>query len=700
MSTKPKILLIVESPKKAKVVYDLLDKDPDADYIAIATKGHITELSKTGSYKIGVDLENQYKPNYVICPEKVDVFKLISNQLTVSTECIICTDGDREGEVIAHHLYERIKTHKIPFYRAVFDKITIDGVRKGLANKRSIDENMAYAGMARRVLDRIVGYMASPFVINNIDKKASAGRVQSVALKMIVNREQEIEAFKQEEYWTIKANFKKGITPFSALLKTKTKIDKATAENIVNDLQNNEFVVKSIKTKSNPKKPPPPLTTVKFQSAISKKYNVSPTEAMEAAQALYEEGKISYMRTDSVRTSPEALEAVRTWIANTFKSVPAKPHVYDSKDSAQDAHECIQPIDINRKPKANPKNNIDKAYDVIWRYFVSSQMNIAQFENTTVTMMCGKYEFNVYGKVLKNNNSWMIVLNDNSNTEQLLPEFVENEKLQATNITKEKKLTQPPPRYDMASLVEDLEKNGIGRPATYAPIVDKISVQRGFVALDKDNKIFPTPFGRRIVECLDKSFSFMDIKYTAQIEKELDLVAKGKVKYHEVLDKFYKPFSKELKKAKVDNLKDRTDYKCKTCDSYLVLKKGMNSDYLECGAHPICDYRDTVCIKDGVIIFCNNDNIPSKTSCFYCGNKTTLKIYMKNIYCKCTKCRKNTYAVYDQNCPHCNSELFIRSQAEKNIEESTYLLCSNNPICEYRVPISYSNVCKFFDDML
>lgn len=687
---RTKILLIVESPKKVATITKFLQDDKNCEYKVLATKGHLTELSKNGKYKMGVDIDNGFKPQYIISQDKFDLYKAICDSLLECDECVICTDGDREGEVIAQHILDRISTYQKPIYRAIFDEITESGIRRGLKNKRTVDSNLAKAGIARRVLDRIVGYMASPYVMDCVNNKASAGRVQSVALKLIVDREREIRNFVPEEYWTIKAAFKKDEQMFTGILKSKSRLSKEDAQLIKSELDNSKFCIKSIKSKTNPKKPPPPLNTVSFQVMCSKKYGISPMQAMESAQTLYESGKITYMRTDSVRTSKEALDDVRRWLKQNI-TVPSKPYNYSNKNQAQDAHECIRPVSVDDRPKAKPKTNEEKVYDVIWRSFVASQMETAIFNNTTYTIKVGKHEINIYGKVLNNDDSWLLLLNDKDLTTDNIPKLNENEELVlAEPIIMEQKFTQPPTRYKIPTLIQELEKNGIGRPSTYATILDKISSERGFINTDKDNKVYATEFGEKVIDCLDHKFSFMNVNYTADIETKLDRIEDGSVSYIDVMSGFYDPFQKELTQIKT-SLPSDTNYKCKKCNCSMNLKYYNDSHFLQCAASPICDFKDPVWF-DNKILFSNSENKKSDVVCFYCGGDTSYKIYKNHIYCKCMNCNKNSYIAFDESCPKCDGKVVI-----KPIDNNTSKLeCVK---CGCFSQVEKSKISKIFDDI-
>jgi len=574
-----KKLVIIESPNKIEKISSILGED----YTVMASVGHITELAKGGKYGIGVDLDN-FKPKYVLMSDKIQVLNNLINAAKNHDEVILLCDPDREGISIAWHIKERMIGLDKPIVSTSTDKLTKDGLAKALKNVGDINLNIVRAQEARRVLDRIVGFIASPYLIKTKNKNLSAGRVQSVAVRMIVDREREIEAFNPETFWTIDLKLKKGSDSFRAVYPSKIKIEK-DAKNIASQL-NDKFKVIDVTDDFEYKSPPAPMITSTLQQTMSTIHGFDAERTMKSAQSLYEKGLVTYIRTDCPDISEDALKEVRDYLKTNNHSIPDKPNKYKSKESAQEAHECIRPtyLETNVDDSFLGLSDDDKkTYDVIWKYFVASQCKPAKYSTKKVTFesLTNKIKVKSSGKCLVESNFLDILgLKDNSKIE--IPNLNNNDIVELfdnNSVLLEKKKTQPPARYNLAKLIKELENKGIGRPATYADILSKIE-SRNYVER-KNNVYYPTDLGKEVTDVLVDSFSFMSYDFTAKIEEELDKIAAGKISYMEMMQGFYPLFEKEVKNAyKKSNLK-----LCSKCDSPLVTSKDGNtfcSNYKKC----------------------------------------------------------------------------------------------------------------------
>lgn len=593
-------LLIVESPSKCKTISKYLGKD----YIVRPTMGHVCDLTTTGKFNLGVDLENDFKPKYKISSDKKDKLAAIFEAATRVDTIYLAADKDREGEAIAWHVYNELKKKKInkTIKRITFDEITKSSLEKALNNPRDLDKHLYDAQQARRVLDRIVGFLASPFLINIFQTKLSAGRVQSVALKLIVDREDEIKNFNPETYFNINATLSKNKgEKFQAKYPKKIKKE-SEAKKIKQDLDDSTFSVKSVEKKEVNKNPPAPLTTSKMQQLASSRFKFKASKTMQIAQKLYEAGAITYIRTDSVRSSKESIDSVRKWLkVNKFDS-PKTFNIYKNKDKSQDAHEAIRPTNIDNTPKifVGASDEV-KLYTLIWEHFVASQMTPAVFDTVTATIHSSKgHDLIAQGKTLKYK-GWLGILKDFKDKDIKLPNLNKNDKLNLVppKVKLEKKETQPPSRYSEGTLIKELEKKGIGRPSTYAAIIDKIS-KRSYVSKEK-NCFVPTDTGEKLVNKLSEFFSFMKYEYTADMEKQLDKIADGKLKYVNMLSSFYNSFSEELKTAR-KSIYSGGEMNCEKCGEVMVLRNGKYGHFIACSGYPECKNIKSAEVKDGKVI--------------------------------------------------------------------------------------------------
>jgi DNA topoisomerase-1 len=666
MSSKA-TLIIVESPTKAKTISSFLGKD----YEVVSSYGHIRDLPKS---KIGIEIENNFEPVYVIPPKAEPVIKDLQKKAKKSASVILATDEDREGEAIAFHLAEilglisdkRQKTGDRVIKRIVFHEITKPAIESALENPRNIDMNLVNAQQGRRVLDRLVGYELSPFLWRKIKYGLSAGRVQSAALRLIVEREAEIESFKPDEYWSISARLaKEQVTSdkrqeFTAeLYKIDNKpIDKLgipnkdRAEEIVQNLKTADYKVADFQERQTKKNPGPPFTTSTLQQDSWNKLRYSSKQTMMLAQKLYEQGFITYMRTDSTNIAAPALQKVRDYVKNSFgpKYIPEKPHFYKTKSRlAQEAHEAIRPTDPFKtpeslKPSLDPKQY--KVYDLIWKRFVASQTEQALFSNQTALIDANTqnqtYQLKANGQRVVFD-GFLAVWNllDKANTP--LPEIQSGDKLTLLELLPEQHFTQPPPRFNDASIVKTLEDLGIGRPSTYASIISTI-IERGYVERNEGRALQPTYLGKLVNEILVKHFQqIVDYQFTAKVEEDLDKIAENKADWRMVIREFYQPFHKNLEQKEQEVTRKEATEKpsdeiCDKCGSAMVIKYGKYGPFLGCSKYPDCS---------------NIKKLPGQTNeigilCPECGKEHGGKVIMRR-----TKARKRLFYGCSR-WPNCN----------------------------------------------
>lgn len=616
-------LIIVESPHKAKTIEKFLK----GKYKVDASKGHVRDLPVN---YLGVNLNNNFEPYYVITPEKKKDIKRLSEEAAKADKIYLATDPDREGEAISWHLKEVLGLSEDQVNRIEFNEISEKAVSEALAHPRKIDQNLVNAQQARRVLDRIVGYTVSPVASSRLNESLSAGRVQSVALKMVVDREREIQAFKPQEYWNLKAELKgENKNSFKALLSEKNgkkyKPGNAEeAEKVENELKNSQFKVKTVKKTVVKSHAPAPFITSTMQQDGSIKLGVTAPQIMAIAQRLYEgvetpQGNvalITYMRTDSVRISSEAQSAARRFIADNYgkEYLPEKPNFYKTKSDAQDAHEAIRPIDVNKTPDS-VKNILDKnqykLYKLIYERFIASQMNEAIYNSVAIDVAAGEYVLKTSGKTLTFK-GYTAVYDDTKKDEDdesgnsLIPPLTEGELLELINLIKEQKFTKPPTRYTEASLIKNMEDKGIGRPSTYATIMAKLSDKKREYVKKEKKYLVPNPISYELIDFLVKYFpDIMDISFTAKMEDELDDVGSNGKDWHQLISDFYTPFEKELNASKM------TDKLCDKCGAPMMIKSGKYGSYYACSNYPEC--KNIKPVNEKVVI-------PTDRICPNCGS--------------------------------------------------------------------------------
>jgi DNA topoisomerase-1 len=672
MESTGKILLIVESPNKIKKISSYLgDK-----YIIRASFGHIRDLKKGGKvHKLGVKIENNYEPVYCVLEDKQDKVNSIISVARSVEKIYLATDPDREGEAIAFHLHSCLEFLGKPIQRVTFNEITKSAILKAVENPRDLDMCLFNAQQARRVLDRIVGFLASDFLRFSKNTPLSAGRVQSVATRMVVDREREIKAFKSENYWNIFANVSVNGVEFESKLIEKVT-DSETASKIKNELKNSTLFIKSIEKKEKARKPSAPFTTSKLQQVASNKLGFAVKKTMTVAQSLYESGLITYMRSDSTRIAPEALEQLLDYLKTNNIPVPETPNDYKTKDAAQDAHEAIRPSDVNKIPKFLFINEDELAlYNLIWERFVASQMQDAVYDTVSVVIGCKEnhYELKANGRSLRVE-GWLALIKDDGNDEKvtLLPEMVESDILTNKEVKTEKKSTPPPSRYGEAALVNELEKKGIGRPSTYASIIETIK-GRGYIEL-KGKAYQPTKLGKEVIDSLVKYFKFMDYKYTADMERDLDSIAEGKATYFDVIDNFFMPFKEECREAQYGESPDYGIY-CSKCNGKMILRHGSYGFYLSCMKYPVCKDTLSVDMVDGkpVVVDKEARNVEG-VSCPKCNGGMRINEagrFGPYYFCENSpKCKGTRKVPYGKQCPNCKDELYMTV-----LEGNKKLLC-------------------------
>ena len=625
----PNKLVIVESPSKAKTIKKYLGDD----YDVIASQGHIIDLP---SSKFGVDIENNFKPEYKTMKGKAKIVKDIKEKAKNKEKIYLATDPDREGEAIAWHLKNVLNIDDSDKCRITFNEITKTAVKSAVEHPRKVDNNLVDAQQARRVLDRIVGYKLSPLLWKKIKKGLSAGRVQSVALKIIIDRERQIRDFKPEEYWllTAKLQNKKDIVLAKFYGDTKKKIELKTKEQvdeIIKIIDKKEYKVIDVKKSERKKNPPPPFTTSSLQQEASRKLGFSVKKTMMVAQKLYEAGYITYMRTDSTRLSDDAKKMAKEHIVSNFGKNYYLDRVFKTKETAQDAHEAIRPsrLDIQASEFDGDEK---KLYTLILNRFLASQMSVAVYDTTKIVIQVENYIFHVNGSVIKFDGFMKLYIEGKDDTkvndeeiEGMLPELKVGETLKQIELNKEQKFTEPPSRYTEASLVKAMEEKAIGRPSTYAPTISTLLDR---VYIEKDKKfLVPTNLGEVVNDMLEEYFKeIVDVAFTAEMENKLDMVAENKENYVQMLREFYDPFITNLndvedKIQKVKLPEEVTDIKCELCGRNMVIKQGRFGKFLACPGYPECKNAKPIV---------QECNVP----CPKCGGKVLIKK---------TKTKKNFY---------------------------------------------------------
>ena len=602
-------LIIVESPAKASTITKFIGGSTKV----MASMGHIRDLPKS---KLGVDVDHNFEPQYINIRGKAALIKSLKKEANAAKTVYLATDPDREGEAIAWHLAYLLNISPESLCRVTFNEITKKAVQESIKKPRQIDKNLFNAQQARRVLDRIVGYKISPVLWKKVKKGLSAGRVQSVVVKLIVDREDEIEAFIPEEYWNIYANLLVDDSKRSFEAKLTEKNDKKIelknkeqVDEILSDLQKSDFIVKDIKKGQKKRNPAPPFTTSTMGQEASRKLGFTLKKTMSVAQGLYEGvkvpekgvvGLITYMRTDSTRISEEARAASKIYIEETYGTAYYENRYFKTKQGAQDAHEAIRPTYVDLTPervKSSLTNDQYKLYNLIYNRFIASQMSSAEYDTISVTINAGEYNFKANGQSIKFKGFMKLYVetkdqDNGEDDELLLPSLEPNQKLKNEKIDIKQSFTEPPPRYTEASIVKVLEEKGIGRPSTYAPTISTILDRR---YIEKEQKqLVPTDLGKIVNKLLVENFSdVINVAFTAKIEEEFDEIAEGKENWKEVISEFYGPFEKNVERVEkelehVQLVEEVSDVPCEKCGRMMVIKYGRYGKFLACPGFPEC----------------------------------------------------------------------------------------------------------------
>lgn len=691
---KGKHLVVVESPAKAKTIERILGPD----YKVMASMGHLRDLPKR---TMGVDIENGFTPEYVNSTDRANVIKDLQKAANQCCDILLATDPDREGEAISWHLSKLLDVNPEDKVRIAFHEITPPAIREAIQDPEPIDLDRVDAQQARRVLDRLVGYKLSPWLWRQVYRGLSAGRVQSVATRLICEREEEIRAFVPVEYWSIEAMYE---TEKRESFKAKlTQIDGKDAElhngeetdAAVKGIEGKEAEVTAVTKSRKQRKTKPPYTTSTMQQDAVNKLNFSSKKTMMLAQNLYEGveipghghvGLITYMRTDSTRISDEMIKQVRPYISETYGEdyLPAKPNVFSKSKEAQDAHEAIRPTSLSFPPSALTgilSRDQLRLYTLIWNRFIASQMAPQIQQSTSATLQCGIYTLKATGVHVLFDGFTIMQPSKKKDSEEsdFLPPLKKGDIVKNTKVNGEQHFTAPPPRYTEASLIKTLEEKGIGRPSTYAPILDTIQKRR---YVTKENKQFvPTEVGFKVTELLKKYFEgIINVDFTANLENWLDKIAEGKATYKKVMTDFYKVFAAELESANVEAEKDKkenqevSDVTCEKCGAKMIVKMGRYGKYLACPNYPNCKNIKPYSLAEG----------PEEVSDVKCDACGTLMVYRTGPYgryLKCPSCGANKAIVIDTGivCPKCHEGHMVQRRSHRG---RIFYGCSRYPKCD------------------
>ena len=717
-----KTLVVVESPAKARTIKKYLGSGFDVK----ASVGHVKDLPRTAEKReknkkgnnatpaeaspvLGVDVFNQFAPQYMVIPGKEKVIKELREAAGKADQVLLATDPDREGEAIAWHLSEELGKPGEAVFRVLFNELTEKTIKKAISSPSKLDENKFNAQQARRILDRIVGYQLSPLLWQKVQYGLSAGRVQSVALRLIVDRQNEIDAFVPQEYWSITATLDAGEPPlFDAKLveddgKKVSIADLQTAQSLVERANGKAFEVADVKRRERTRRPIPPFITSTLQQEASRKLKMSSSRTMRIAQQLYEGielgdlgavGLITYMRTDSPRLAPEALDAVRAHIKSKFgdKYLPEAPNYYKGRKSAQEAHEAIRPTSMDLPPE-KVADFLDSGqlalYRLIWNRFVACQMSPALFDLTTANIQCGSLVFRVTGSVMKFDGFLKVYKQEdqgngaNEEADKQLPPLKQGQILDPKLLSPRQHFTQPPPPYNEASLIKELEEKAIGRPSTYADIVSTIQ-KRNYVRLE-EKRFHPTVLGRIIARLLLDSFpELLNTQFTADMESKLDLIEEGSASWIDTLSGFFGPFQDELKQAKQDmrNLKRDgipTGRICPNCGDALLLRSGRYGLFLGCSDYPDCDYTRNIGREKAPA----PDPIPTDEVCPECNAPMVQREGRTGPFLSCSRypeCKTARPITTGVTCPKCEKGELAQRRSKRG---KTFFSCSRYPDCDY-----------------
>ncbi|HEX7503228.1 MAG TPA: type I DNA topoisomerase [Acidobacteriota bacterium] len=690
-----KTLVIVESPAKSHTISKYLGDD----FVISSSMGHVRDLPAA---VLGIDLKNNYKPHYEELPGKGPLIKELRKQARSAGQILLASDPDREGEAIAFHLQQLLQGDNTRIFRVLFNEITRTSILEAVKKPMTIDAHKVDSQQMRRLLDRLAGYKISPVLQRKIGGPLSAGRVQSIALKIIVEREKEIRAFVSEEFWTVAAELLGSRKPsfIAKLEKSKGKnskiADKESCDSILADLQRHEYILERIQKKMRKRKAPPPLITSTLQQEAFRRFKFPVKKTMQLAQQLYEglnlhggeaTGLITYMRTDSFRVSDQARDQARAFIAASFGKnfLPATANVFKRKSKIQDAHECIRPTLPFHAPdevKADLNPGQLKIYQLVWERFFASQMADAEIEETQFDVKNGAYLFVTKGEIVTFKGFLAVLKNDSEQT--VLPQLQEKEVLQLLKIDNKQNFTKPPPRYSEASLVKVLEEKGIGRPSTYAKIIETLN-KREYV-YSEEKRFVPTDLGVKVVDYLEENFrDIMNYNFTAELEKELDLVAAGKLDWVAGIDQFYKKLAVDLEKVKDGKKVEMlTGGKCPDCGGDLLKKYSLRTRgwFVGCSNYPRCKFTERVALNNEKI---DKDEIMDKP-CPTCGKPLVRRYSPKTrqYFIGCSAypaCRHIENSAEELGaCPQCGKPMTKRFSRKTH---RYFVGCTGYPDCKF-----------------
>jgi len=700
-----KNLVIVESPAKAKMIAKFLGRD----YTVKASMGHVRDLPKS---VMGVDTEKDFKPKYVVSQDKKKVIKELRTYIGGDTTVWMATDEDREGEAIAWHLIRALKLEKTP-KRAVFHEITKSAILAAIKNPRKLDQQLVDAQQARRILDRLVGYELSPLLWKKVRYGLSAGRVQSVTVRLIVDREREIEAFKPDEFWKVAVLCDHKNGEFEAFLAEKDgkkyePLKEKDAKAVVAAIKKADLKITKVEKKKHKRNPAAPFTTSTLQQEAARKLHMSVKKTMIVAQHLYEggysdHGLITYMRTDSVNLSETALKQAKEMIKDEFgkEYTLDTPRKFKSKKGAQEAHEAIRPVDMKIKPEEVVEGKLDKdqyrLYKLIWERTLACQMASAVLDRTTVSIDVEKYTLKAHGQIIEFDGFMKVYVEgqdrkqkEDDDKEKILPDVDEGDDVKAKTITPSQHFTKPPPRYTEASLVKKLESLGIGRPSTYAPTIGTIQ-NRGYITRNDSRQLVPEAIGCVVTDLLVKHFSdIVNYDFTAEMEDDLDKVAEGKKEWVPLIKAFYKPFHKlieeKLKTIKKEDVVEETDEKCEKCGAMMVKKFGRYGQFLSCSKFPECDNAKP--LGKGEREQEEIDEAQKKfkgKKCDKCGKDMEVKVGRYGPFLACSgypECKniKSIIQPTGVKCPECGGQLIERRTKKGG---KIFYGCNKFPKCKF-----------------
>ncbi len=731
-----KQLVIVESPAKAKTINRYLGEG----YLVKASMGHVRDLPKS---RLGIDIAHDFQPEYAVIPERKPVVKELQDAAKEAESILLAADPDREGEAICWHLAQILEKHNSNIYRVMTNEITRKAVEEAFHHLGNLDADKIDAQQTRRLLDRLVGYLISPLLWEKVGRGLSAGRVQSIALRLICEREKEIKDFVPEEYWTITAHLEASVPPpFKAALTKKDGkkikvVDEKNASALVEELRGLPFLLKNIEVKKKKRNPSPPYITSTLQQDGFRLLRFPVRKTMSVAQKLYEgleigdrglTGLITYMRTDSVRISDEAVQAAREFIKNQYdpEYLPSKPRAYKNKRKAQDAHEAIRPTSFDLPPDAVRsylKTEEYNLYRLIWNRFIATQMSPALVEETEFQIEAGRYLFVAKGEVLQFD-GYLVLYPQSKKEENILPKAREGEGLKLLGIDPKQNFTQPPPRYTEGSLVKELEAKGIGRPSTYAPII--ATLQGRVYVFKEKGRFIPSDLGLFVTDYLIKNFpDLMEFEFTARLEAELDLISEGKQEWLTYLKSYYALLEKDLEEARKGESAKKAgipvEDNCPECGQPLVIKEGKYGRFRACSGYPECRFKESMIKKEvqpldetcpecgsqlvvrrgkyGAFTACSNYpeckyiKKETKDTGIRCpqecgGTLIRRKTRKGRIFYGCSNFPKCKFASWDepvsQSCPECGKPFVLK---KNTLKEKSYLYCHDEK-CDYKKPVS------------